>query len=63
MQTLPLRPARLGGEEPMKILIAADGSAYTKHMLAYLAAHDERLGAGHQYILHRGRAAAPRAWR
>jgi len=25
----------------MKILIAADGSRYTKRMLAYLAAHDE----------------------
>ena len=37
----------------MKILIAADGSAYTKRMLAYLAAHDEWLGAGHQYtVLH-----------
>jgi hypothetical protein len=28
----------------MKILIAADGSPYTKRMLAYLAAHDEWLG-------------------
>ena len=28
----------------MKILIAADGSSYTKRMLAYLAAHDEWLG-------------------
>ena len=31
----------------MKILIAADGSDYTKRMLAYLAAHDEWLGAKH----------------
>lgn len=30
----------------MKILIAADGSPFTKRMLAYLAAHDEWLGAG-----------------
>jgi nucleotide-binding universal stress UspA family protein len=35
----------------MKILIAADGSAYTKHMLAYLAAHDEWLGAHHAYTV------------
>ena len=28
----------------MKILLAVDGSAYTKKMLAYLAAHDELLG-------------------
>jgi nucleotide-binding universal stress UspA family protein len=36
----------------MKILIAADGSSYTKRMLAYLAAHDEWLGAGrHQYTV------------
>jgi len=25
----------------MKILLAADGSRFTKHMLAYIAAHDE----------------------
>jgi nucleotide-binding universal stress UspA family protein len=35
----------------MKILIAADGSDYTQHMLAYLAAHDEWLGAKHQYTV------------
>jgi nucleotide-binding universal stress UspA family protein len=35
----------------MKILVAADGSAYTKHMLAYLAAHDDWLGAHHQYTV------------
>jgi len=29
----------------MKILIAADGSRYTKRMLAYLAAHDESFGS------------------
>jgi nucleotide-binding universal stress UspA family protein len=29
----------------MKILLAVDGSAHTKHMLAYLAAHSELLGA------------------
>ena len=35
----------------MKILIAADGSSYTKRMLAYLAAHDEWLGAAHEYTV------------
>jgi nucleotide-binding universal stress UspA family protein len=35
----------------MKILIAADGSSYTKRMLAYLAAHDEWLGSHHQYTV------------
>ena len=37
----------------MKILIAADGSAYTKRMLAFMAAHDEWLGPQHSYtVLH-----------
>jgi nucleotide-binding universal stress UspA family protein len=35
----------------MKILIAADGSPFTKRMLAYLAAHDEWLGAQHAYTV------------
>jgi len=36
----------------MKILIAADGSSYSKRMLAYLVAHDEWLGAGrHEYTV------------
>ena len=35
----------------MNILIAADGSSYTKRMLAYLAAHDEWLGASHKYTV------------
>ena len=35
----------------MKILVAIDGSAYTKRMLAYIAAHDEWLGAQHQYTV------------
>ena len=29
----------------MKILVAVDGSKYTKRMLAYLAAHDESFGS------------------
>ena len=35
----------------MKILVAADGSPFTKRMLAYLAAHDEWLGAHHAYTV------------
>ena len=35
----------------MNILLAIDGSAYTKKMLAYLANHDDMLGASHQYTL------------
>ncbi len=48
----------------MKILVAVDGSPYTKRMLAYLAAHDEWLGQHHAYsLIHAvlpipGRAAA-----
>jgi nucleotide-binding universal stress UspA family protein len=48
----------------MKILVAVDGSPYTKRMLAYLAAHDEWLGQHHEYsLIHAvtpvpGRAAA-----
>lgn len=33
----------------MKILLAVDGSAYTKKMLAYLAAHDELFGADNEF--------------
>lgn len=43
----------------MKILIAADGSAYTKRMLAYIAAHDEWLGAHHAYTVFHGVLAVP----
>jgi nucleotide-binding universal stress UspA family protein len=43
----------------MKILIAADGSAYTKRMLAYIAAHDEWLGARHAYTVIHGVLAVP----
>lgn len=35
----------------MKILVAVDGSPYTKRALAYLTTHDEWLGAAHQYTL------------
>ena len=33
----------------MNILLAIDGSPYTKKMLAYLAAHNELLGTSHTY--------------
>ena len=46
----------------MKILIAADGSPFTKRMLAYIAAHDEWLGTRHHYtVLHTVPAVPPRA--
>jgi nucleotide-binding universal stress UspA family protein len=35
----------------MRILLAVDGSAYTKRMLAYVAAHDEWLADRHQYMV------------
>ena len=43
----------------MKILIAADGSDYTKRMLAYIAAHDEWLGSRHSYTVIHCVAAIP----
>lgn len=33
----------------MRILLPVDGSDFTKRMLGYLAAHDELLGAAHEY--------------
>ncbi|MFY7864107.1 universal stress protein [Roseateles sp.] len=46
----------------MKILIAVDGSSYTKRMLAYLAAHEEWLGDSHQFtVVHAVPAVPPRA--
>jgi nucleotide-binding universal stress UspA family protein len=37
----------------MKILVAVDGSPFTKRMLGYLAAHDEWLGGAHEFtVLH-----------
>jgi nucleotide-binding universal stress UspA family protein len=37
----------------MKMLIAVDGSPYTKRTLAYLAAHDEWFGNRHEYtVIH-----------
>lgn len=46
----------------MKILVPVDGSPFTKHMLAYLAAHDEWLGGAHAYtLLHVTPPVPPRA--
>jgi nucleotide-binding universal stress UspA family protein len=35
----------------MKILLAVDGSPYTKKMLAYLATHDELFAQGNDYTV------------
>ena len=43
----------------MKMLLAADGSPYTKRMLAYLAAHDEWLARDHDYTVFHGVLALP----
>ncbi|HSC66041.1 MAG TPA: universal stress protein [Caldimonas sp.] len=43
----------------MKMLIAVDGSDYTKRMLAYIAAHDEWFGARHDYTIIHGVLAVP----
>jgi len=46
----------------MKILVAVDGSATTRRMLAYLAAHDEWLGDRHDYtVVHAVPTITPRA--
>jgi len=46
----------------MKILVAVDGSVYSKRMLAYLSAHDEWLGGAHEYtVVHVVPAVPPRA--
>lgn len=46
----------------MKILVAADGSSFTKRMLAYLAAHEDWLGTHHEYtVLHVAPAVPARA--
>ena len=46
----------------MKILIPVDGSPFTKRMLAFLVAHDEWFGGGHQYtVLNVAAPVPPRA--
>lgn len=43
----------------MKILLAVAGSAYTRRMHAYIAAHDKWLGARHRYTVIRRVALLP----
>jgi len=43
----------------MNILLAVDGSSYTKKMLAYLAAHEELLAPTHAYSAVTVQAALP----
>jgi nucleotide-binding universal stress UspA family protein len=43
----------------MKILAPVDGSTHTKTMLSYLAAHDELLGAGNEFVFFHAVAAVP----
>jgi nucleotide-binding universal stress UspA family protein len=46
----------------MKILLAVDGSSFTKRMLAYLTVHEDWLGAQHQYTaVYAAPAVPPRA--
>jgi len=45
----------------MKILLAVDGSKYTKRMLAYVTAHDEWLGPSHEYTVFTGVLPVPHA--
>lgn len=44
----------------MKILLPVDGSEYTRRMLAYIAAHGELLGAGHDYVAFTAVPAIPK---
>ncbi len=43
----------------MKILLAVDGSEYTKKMLAYLSTHDSLFGADHSYTIFTVQPALP----
>lgn len=43
----------------MKILLAVDGSAYSKKMLAYLSTHEALLSKQHDYTLFTVQAALP----
>ena len=43
----------------MKILLAVDGSAYTKRMLAYLVQHAPWLDPDHDYTVFHGTVALP----
>lgn len=43
----------------MKILLAVDGSAYSKKMLAYLVTHDAMFSAANDYTVFTAQAALP----
>ena len=43
----------------MKILLAVDGSAYSKKMLAYLATHDAMFSPANEYVVFTVQAALP----
>lgn len=43
----------------MKILLAVDGSAYSKKMLAYLATHDSMFAKGNDYTVFTAQPALP----
>ncbi len=43
----------------MKILLAVDGSKFTKKMLAYLTTHDDLFSPSHSYTLFTARMALP----
>jgi nucleotide-binding universal stress UspA family protein len=43
----------------MKILLAVDGSSYTKKMLAYLATHEEVFGPQNEFTLFTAQAPLP----
>ncbi|KQY80166.1 MULTISPECIES: universal stress protein [Roseateles] len=43
----------------MRIVLAVDGSAYTKRMLGHLAAHDELVGKDNEFIAANVTAAVP----
>ena len=43
----------------MKILLAVDGSAYSKKMLAYLTTHDGMFSAANDYTVFTAQAALP----
>jgi nucleotide-binding universal stress UspA family protein len=43
----------------MKILLAVDGSKYTKKMLAYLATHPELFSADHEYSVFTAQVPLP----
>jgi nucleotide-binding universal stress UspA family protein len=43
----------------MKILLPVDGSVHTKSMLSYIAAHDELLGAGNEFVFFHAIAPVP----